>query len=535
MPEVYVSPPAPIKGVRTTQPQTPVRLTNIFAVDFATVPSFPPGTFSGGTVLGINRVGRSYSFPTLGSTTSWVSFGNSAQDIFWLSPGWALFVLIPTASGSYYIANKSDNNGQQGWSLYESGSGAFEMKYIQSGNTTVSSVAGALTLNAVNVVLVNFNGNPYLSGTTKLYVNGLDVTGLYSSVGTTGHDSDAPQPLRLGYGAFGASNSFVGSINLAAFGRKWLSDAEIRSLSANPWQLFMPAQGRVFVPQVSDQTPSIAPKQPTTPRQTQMMGTAGVGVASVAPVANSLARRVRKSQPQYQVGIDWSNPITRGLTGAWNFATSALPACAVSGVSCSVVSGAVKSANALSKRGMISSTGGHTDGLVTANRTPAQLNVDGDKPKTMLCFGAHNSTATERACLFSLGSQFTADYGWAVKKFDSAVYYTCSAWGADRGLYVTGINDGDPITIVVRKDAGVVGEVIANGISYGSVGSSVAAFDPAGKVGFGYESNDQYPWNRAIFVGAVWSRKLSDAEVASVTSNPWQIFAPDNKKIWVPT
>jgi hypothetical protein len=41
-------------------------------------------------------------------------------------------------------------------------------------------------------------------------------------------------------------------------------------------------------------------------------------------------------------------------------------------------------------------------------------------------------------------------------------------------------------------------------------------------------------FNGFIYLGALWDRSLSDIELADVSANPWQIFEPEERLIWIP-
>ena len=86
--------------IRTTQPQNGVLL-NVYAASFACFPLQNKGVMTGVSV-GAAADGMSYVFPNATGLTNAVDFGNSAQDIFYLSPGWALIRFNPGSSANWH-------------------------------------------------------------------------------------------------------------------------------------------------------------------------------------------------------------------------------------------------------------------------------------------------------------------------------------------------------------------------------------------------------------------------------------------------
>ncbi|MGB4498874.1 MAG: hypothetical protein WBI40_09250, partial [Methylococcaceae bacterium] len=103
-----------LNKVRTTQPQIVTTLNSDLMVAAAITPISPPGA---GTNKRISNSTKGVAFDFANGSP--VTFGNTAQDIFYLSPGWAAFVFnagdSATWSATNYIANKSDNNTSKGW------------------------------------------------------------------------------------------------------------------------------------------------------------------------------------------------------------------------------------------------------------------------------------------------------------------------------------------------------------------------------------------------------------------------------------
>ena len=78
--------------------------------------------------------------------------------------------------------------------------------------------------------------------------------------------------------------------------------------------------------------------------------------------------------------------------------------------------------------------------------------------------------------------------------------------------------------------------ISVNGVSsYPTASFSGATTDNADAYVIGNRKNDNLrPWNGWVGVSLIWDRILTDAEIASLTENPWQIFAPRTQRILSP-
>lgn len=86
------------------------------------------------------------------------------------------------------------------------------------------------------VVVTQDSGIPHAIGAIRIYVNG---TNYLINSGTSSGVSGTDAVASLGVGTIGAATyAFSGTMNLALAIRRSLSDAEAKSLSVNPWQVF---------------------------------------------------------------------------------------------------------------------------------------------------------------------------------------------------------------------------------------------------------------------------------------------------------
>lgn len=115
--------------------------------------------------------------------------------------------------------------------------------YITSGRAALFSGAGSTTGQAISAtfpagVVYNFGGRVNATNSRDVWINGVLAGSNASTV--------SPQPAnRIAIGAIWASGApvanqyFDGSMQLALAWNRALSDDEMRSLAANPWQLFI--------------------------------------------------------------------------------------------------------------------------------------------------------------------------------------------------------------------------------------------------------------------------------------------------------
>lgn len=113
-------------------------------------------------------------------------------------------------------------------------SGTSTMSALYSGvGSPDQAVDNSITVNAWNrICYVRTNGNP----TSKFYVNGFGVDLRH---GLTSPFSSSAHSRTLGRRSSG-SQPFLGAIEYAFLYSRALSEAEIKSLAANPYQIFRP-------------------------------------------------------------------------------------------------------------------------------------------------------------------------------------------------------------------------------------------------------------------------------------------------------
>ena len=228
----------------------------------------------------------------------------------------------------------------------------------------------------------------------------------------------------------------------------------------------------------------------------------------------------RTRQPQTPTGIDWGNPITKGL----QFAVvpfSRLTEVVNNGV-LTYDTGATYQDD-VTGRGLFFN--GTTDGISLPGSASSAYTVFG-----LVNINAANATRN----VMSLGTgaayavQLRADSGnWS--------FYQSTATGG------TDLLAGETGTVVAGKVTAIAGtwdglsviSLYRDGLQRASTVALTIRGSTSARVGqdnFGAKQG----WSGSIYIALMWARALTAAEHVSLAANPWQIFSPLIRKIWVP-
>ena len=240
-------------------------------------------------------------------------------------------------------------------------------------------------------------------------------------------------------------------------------------------------------------------------------------------------RRVRREQPQFPVGIDRRNPLTRGLVFLATPAGGDAFGRPLSGVT---------SSGPGYLRGGPGGLGLAQDSLVAAK------------------YGAIGNVLTGRECSLLVMANRIGAVGQYARLFDT------KQGGNGLALFLNSADAGQNAirvictTDVIFHDASgtlsdsskpfVVQANIKNGLAEIYDGGSLVASstsgggtltqNPANAVLFGSESASSIvsPFNGFVYLAALWNRYLSPAEVKALAANPWQVFNPRRYAIGAP-
>ena len=237
------------------------------------------------------------------------------------------------------------------------------------------------------------------------------------------------------------------------------------------------------------------------------------------------------SQPQFATGIDWSNPITRGLTSA------ILPGIrrfdAVTGLQLASSSGT--NTPAASVNGVVLQATA-SQSSIYATASPSQLTTSG----SILWAGDLYASPSNDGCLGGITANNTnaAPYSTLELKrnntgsgYTNEVYLAHSVGGST--AVVLGANGGAPVgsgycfigiatsgsQILYVGKVGGASAVTSTAVA-GSLTSSATS-----RLEVGDSLNARNPQSGCA-VMMTWNRALSASEAASLSANPWQIFSP---------
>jgi len=227
-------------------------------------------------------------------------------------------------------------------------------------------------------------------------------------------------------------------------------------------------------------------------------------------------RVTRTSQPQELVGIDWSNPLTAGLQGAVGV---------YNGTSTPVVTGSpelVATREGLAYRWL---DGGNNSARVP---TPA---FTGSNYTLLTAFTPRAAANTN----FRKVGGWVAGIGGAFFNYDHgnpAYREAIELWaGGVTGVLKYPASAVGSLTVWAATVSGTSLTGYANGVL---AGSSTATGTPNG---WSAVSNGQAGGDPTSPVDGMltltWGRALSDAEIKSLSDNPWQIFEPHIEYVWV--
>lgn len=239
----------------------------------------------------------------------------------------------------------------------------------------------------------------------------------------------------------------------------------------------------------------------------------------------------RTTQPQDAVGVDWNNPITLGLVSALmpnssNYRDSVTQSAYLS-------TGATASASKLGR--VVDLNGSAYVNLGKQSLSEVNLFADASSKWTaVICARANvagstgtflakagGSSATRTFQIFQTGSGVqtptinlrggaggvATDTNWG---FSDANYHQYAvSWD---GTTAYGYGDTTRKSVIGVGTAAQESENIVIGARTGGTGALLTG-----------QTSYAYFWNRA----------LSDAEVKSLSENPWQIFEPEVQRVWV--
>lgn len=236
-------------------------------------------------------------------------------------------------------------------------------------------------------------------------------------------------------------------------------------------------------------------------------------------MATTINRTPWTSQPQQAVGIDWGNPITRGLVGWF----TPFDNCANSGSAIRTAKsygvcangqgsyGFTKPLNApvtLSRYSIFALTSGT---VTTAERSSFGAGKSTASP--ILHVGHHSATSKIKMrvwCRSDAGSN-PSDVFTSADVFDGKPHFAGLTYD---GSTIRSYVDGNPDATNAFAGASFSFTHMALGASYRSGNVSVMS-------------------THDVALGVLFDRQLTESEIRSLSQNPWQIFKPLPRRIFV--
>lgn len=223
----------------------------------------------------------------------------------------------------------------------------------------------------------------------------------------------------------------------------------------------------------------------------------------------------RTSQPQQPVGIDWGNPITRGLTSVFVFE---------GGNAIEVISGKRFADVGLTKKITSKGTGGSTS-------TAAGISTG-----TLLS----NITSFSRVFVATLQTTGTGTFSNSANSGTSGAQIQVSPTAIEFNrhnlvnyLSVTGLSQG--VYSGALAADGTSQYIYLNGVLRSSRSGTMPSLSSAGGGTLLSTGATSSRFDGTMLLHCDYNRKITNAEAAALSANPWQIFTPQARQRWVPT
>lgn len=222
----------------------------------------------------------------------------------------------------------------------------------------------------------------------------------------------------------------------------------------------------------------------------------------------------RTSQPQDACGIDWSNPITKGLVVAFGPVGyyNLVPWRSKTSKPCEI--------------GIAARYDAAGDDSTVYLQTPITLGAN----FTMFALAGATSVKTLAPPIWGLRGA-SASYALIYKVWGTANFGLFRT-GADIASTIPFTTTGAQIPCVARLSNTSALDLFCNRVKYSTTNTfSSNTFD---RIELLVKLGDLPSVGSSVGLGIAWDRALSDAELKSLTDNPWQIFEPEELTIWIP-
>lgn len=520
------TPKLPLQNVCTSQPQRPT------GIDWT-------NPVCRGLMIAVNAAGYNFAQAKVAiqreSAFSWVRGTPNIIDTGIANAsvaGHTCLVLVrhPSLSGSNpetYLTNTVAGNNGFTFST-DSAVGSYPNQTLRLSLTHggVAQYSSITDISGANTSVLPLAFSATVSGSVRFFAQGLFLDSV-----ATGAINQNSSTLRIGgrpwFSDYYANYDLPGLF----YWNRALSDAEIKTISDNPWQIFQSTNTLLSA--------TLIPHEVVTPRKSYMLGATNPGAASAAIIAFGKGNNIRSSQPQGVARIAYSNPITRGLIFV---STPTLgPINLVNGLQGT----ATNVVNLLGTKGVAQSVNG---GGLCGYQFAQPMNLTTGKSYSLLSFSAPVAN-TNRKHLLSAGVQASPYYQIQLTaNFDqvlaASVPGRVSFWdyaGGTQFQYNSDVANGLPHVFVATRSAdiglpaklyidGKLGVPATTAIDSGAAEGGNSAYIGVGNDA-GYSGTTRNCVD-PIYLSCIWLRALTPTEIKSISDNPWQIFAPDNQPVF---
>lgn len=241
------------------------------------------------------------------------------------------------------------------------------------------------------------------------------------------------------------------------------------------------------------------------------------------------------SKPQYEVQIDYGNPICRGLIGAFNILNIGARNLVTNNLSTLTGSPTYNPAFGASFNGSSNdireSYGASKPASYMDNVTCMSVFKAAGTPTTFGAAAGITILTNERGTI-SVGIDSS---GYAAMQFTTSANFYVQAGAAvslvNKESVVIATRDSAAAPTGVKIFQGGMGKTFD-----GTTGNGLPVYGNGGTLNYihGFGANSSY-FNGSVKISAVWNRLLSDAELQSLSENPYQIFKAPSRRVWFST
>lgn len=245
-----------------------------------------------------------------------------------------------------------------------------------------------------------------------------------------------------------------------------------------------------------------------------------------------VSRRVRRTQPQSNAFIDWSNPITQGLVFAYSCSNEAQGWGEDGRTSAQYVKtsdGTVygRQINTLTGTGgqLLSSASGYLFG--DATQTSVKSGV-----YSLFAFGTGPSSGMQSAIDDDDGVTRRFQFRLNAGKVECIPFYS----GGNGDVVAPSALSANDLASGFAMGATVNGTSCAVFQKGAKTSGTLAgtALTPNSTIRIGARKTGTQTWTSGgLSLVAMWNRALTDAEQQSLADNPWQLFKPAPRRLWV--